>query len=95
LIFKKIAMSKFTVPDHAVYICTGSKCSKRGGKDSYKAAKSFLKYQPGKHIELIRTECTDRCDYAPVCAIQPGNIWLKEYKQKDLLKILSDIIAEG
>ena len=86
-------MSKFTIPDTAIYICTGSKCSKRGGKDAYKAAKSFIKYQPGQHqIELIRTECTDRCDYAPVCAIQPGNVWLKEYKQKDLLQMISEIL---
>jgi NADH:ubiquinone oxidoreductase subunit E len=86
-------MSKFTIPHTAIYICTGSKCSKRGGKDAYKAVKSFLKYQPGKHqIELIRTECTDRCDYAPVCAIQPGNTWLKEYRQKDLLMAISDIV---
>lgn len=87
-------MSKFTIPDKTIYFCTGSKCGKRGGKDGYKAAKSFLKHAPG-NIELIRTECTDRCDYAPVCAIQPDNIWLKEYKQKDLLKVLSDIIAEN
>jgi NADH:ubiquinone oxidoreductase subunit E len=87
-------MSKFTIPDKTIYFCTGSKCAKRGGKDAYKAAKSFLKYQPGKHeIELIRTECTDRCDYAPVCAIHPGNIWLKEYKEKELLKALTDMIG--
>ena len=86
-------MSKFTIPDQTLYICTGSKCSKRGGKDTYKAAKSFLKHKPpGKQIELIRTECTDRCDYAPICAFQPGNTWLKEYKEKDVLKILGTMM---
>ncbi len=88
-------MSKFTIPDNTVYICTGSKCGKRGGKDAYKAAKSFLKHLPVEgSIELIRTECTDRCDYAPVCAIQPGNTWVKEYKQKDILNILSEMIVK-
>ncbi len=82
-------MSKFTVPDKALYICTGSKCGKRGGKDMYKAAKAFIKYS-GENIEVIRTECTDRCDYAPICALQPGNVWLKEYRQKDVFKLLTD-----
>jgi len=82
-------MSHFKIPDHTLYICTGSKCAKRGGKDGYKTAKSFLKSLPSDvNIELIRTECTDRCEFAPVCALQPGNIWLNEYKQKDLLKLL-------
>lgn len=85
-------MGKFTVPDHTIYMCTGSKCSKRGGKDAYKMAKSFIKHLPGgKDIELIRTECTDRCDYAPVCAIQPGNAWLKEYRTKDLLGAIEQL----
>lgn len=88
-------MSKFTIPDQILYLCTGSKCAKRGGKDAYKTAKSFLKHQPSGHnIELIRTECTDRCDFAPVCAIQPGNTWLKEYKQKDLLKVLMEMTTK-
>jgi hypothetical protein len=38
--------------------------------------------------EIIRIECTDRCDYAPVCSISPGNIWLKEYSEKEVLKLL-------
>ena len=80
-------MSKFTVPDKVLYICTGSKCGKRGGKEMYKLAKSYVKHSWGD-IEVIRTECTDRCDYAPVCALQPGNNWLKEYHKKDVLKLL-------
>jgi len=80
-------MSKFTVPDKALYICTGSKCGKRGGKEMYKLAKSYVKHS-GQDIEVIRTDCTDRCDYAPVCALQPGNTWLKEYHKKEVLKLL-------
>lgn len=82
-------MSKFTIPEKALYICTGSKCGKRGGKDMYKMAKAYIKHS-GLDIEVIRTECTDRCDYAPVCALQPDNIWLKEYRQKDVFKLLQE-----
>ena len=82
-------MSKFKMPDKVLYVCIGSKCGKRGGKEMYKLVKSLTKHLPhGKDIEVIRTECTDRCDYAPVCAIQPGNTWLKEYHKKEVLKLL-------
>lgn len=82
-------MSKFSVPDKVLYVCTGSKCAKRGGKELYKAAKSYLKHSSGKaEIEVVRTDCTDRCDYAPVCSMQPGNIWLKEYKARQVLQLL-------
>lgn len=82
-------MSKFTIPDRVLYICTGSKCAKRGGKNLYKMAKAFAKHHEGEQdIEVLRIECTDRCDYAPVCTIQPGNIWLKEYSEKEVLKLL-------
>jgi NADH:ubiquinone oxidoreductase subunit E len=85
-------MSKFTIPDKVLYICTGSKCAKRGGKSLYKLAKSFAKYYEGKEgIEIVRIECTDRCDYAPVCTLQPGNIWLKEYSEKEVLKLLKSL----
>lgn len=78
-------MSKFSVPEKVLYVCTGSKCGKRGGKELYKKAEKFADYGG---FEVVRTECTDRCDYAPVCAIQPGNTWLKEYDPKDVLKLL-------
>ena len=80
-------MSKFNVPDKVLYICTGSKCGKRGGKDMYKTAKKFAK-NAKDDVEVIRIECTDRCDYAPVCTISPGNIWLKEYAEKEVLKLI-------
>jgi NADH:ubiquinone oxidoreductase subunit E len=80
-------MSKFPVPDRVLFVCTGSKCAKRGGKDMFKAAKKFAKYN-GQEIEVIRIECTDRCDWAPVCTFSPGNTWLKEYLEKDVLKLL-------
>ena len=80
-------MGKFTVPDKVLYVCTGSKCSKRGGKDMYKLVRAYTKHLKD-NIEVVETECTDRCKYAPVCAIQPDNIWLKEYHQKEVLKLL-------
>lgn len=45
-------------------------------------------------VELIITECTDRCKFAPVLAAQPANIWLKEYTSKDVLKLLDEISGD-
>ncbi len=88
-------MGKFNVPDKVLYICTGSKCGKRGGKDTYKMASSFVKHQKGsKDIEVVRIECTDRCKFAPVCNIQPDNIWLKEYSEKEVLRLLANLAAQ-
>lgn len=75
-------MGKFNIPERAVFVCTGSDCKKRGGKELYKALKDL------KGIEAIRIECTDRCKFAPVCVIQPENIWLKEYSEKEVFRIL-------
>ena len=80
-------MGKFFVPDKVLFVCTGSKCAKRGGKDMYKRAEKFAKHSD-KAIEVIRIECTDRCDWAPVCTFSPGNTWLKEYNEKEVLKLL-------
>ena len=81
-------MGKFTIPEKVLYVCTGEKCGKRGGKNMYKLAKAYAKYNDDDKIDVIETQCTDRCKFAPVCAIQPGNIWLKEYKEKEVLKLM-------
>ncbi len=84
-------MSKFHIPEATLYICMGSKCSKRGNKELYKNLKSHLKKEGMEEIELIKTECTDRCKFAPVLSANPGNIWLSEYTSKDIYKLLDDL----
>jgi (2Fe-2S) ferredoxin len=82
-------MSKFHQPDRVIYVCVGSKCSKRGGKEMCKELKHLLKQEDLKdEVEIVKTECTDRCKFAPVLSVQPVNVWLKEYSEKDAPKIL-------
>lgn len=82
-------MSKFHIPEKVVYVCVGSKCAKKGGKDLYKSLKSYLKHSGRKgEVEVIKVECTDRCKFAPVLSIQPDNIWLKEYTENEVLRLL-------
>jgi len=85
-------MSKFTEPDKIVFVCLGSKCGKKGGKDIYKAVKSFLKHA-GKRdeIEIVKVDCFDRCKYAPVITIQPDNLWAKETSEKEVLRLVSNL----
>ncbi|WP_304065707.1 (2Fe-2S) ferredoxin domain-containing protein [Pedobacter glucosidilyticus] len=81
-------MSKFYEPENIIYVCTGSKCAKRGGKDCYKSLKSYVKHTD---TEVIRIECTDRCKFAPILNLQPQNIWLKEYTEKQIFKTLDEL----
>ncbi|WP_299758633.1 (2Fe-2S) ferredoxin domain-containing protein [uncultured Pontibacter sp.] len=70
-------MSKsFNTPDKVIYVCTGSKCKKKGGKDLGKFFRGMIKEMGLKgQVEVVKTDCTDRCDFAPVTCMQPDNIW--------------------
>jgi (2Fe-2S) ferredoxin len=76
-------MSKsFPIPDQVIYICTGSKCKKRGGKDIGKMFRNHLKDAGLQdRVEVIRTECTDRCKFAPVMCLQPQNLWFHDVSE--------------
>ncbi|QHT69485.1 (2Fe-2S) ferredoxin domain-containing protein [Rhodocytophaga rosea] len=82
-------MSKFHAPEKAIYVCVGSKCGKRGGKDMCKELKDLIKEKGLKdEVEIVKTECTDRCKFAPILSVQPANVWLREYSEKDAPRIL-------
>jgi NADH:ubiquinone oxidoreductase subunit E len=82
-------MSKFHAPEKAIYVCTGSKCGKKGGKAICKELRDLIKENGLKdEVEVIKTECTDRCKFAPILSIQPANIWLKEYDERDAPRVL-------
>ncbi|MFD2245884.1 (2Fe-2S) ferredoxin domain-containing protein [Pontibacter ruber] len=77
-------MSKtFKAPDKVIYVCTGSKCKKKGGKDIGKLFRTMIKEMGLKgQVEVVKTECTDRCDFAPVMSFQPDNAWLHEVTEQ-------------
>lgn len=89
-------MRKFHIPDKIIYLCVGSKCSKRGNKDLCKTLKSYVKHREDQcDIEVIKVECTDRCKFAPVLSIQPDNIWLKEYTEKKVFETLETLLPQA
>ena len=77
-------MSKnFETPDKVIYVCTGSKCKKKGGKDIGKLFRSMIKDLGLKgQVEVVKTECTDRCDFAPVMSFQPDNAWIHDVTEQ-------------
>ena len=76
-------MSKvFKTPQQVIYVCTGSKCKKKGGKEISKLFRGMAKEAGFKDsVEIIKTDCTDRCKFAPVMSIQPQNIWLHDVNE--------------
>ena len=70
---------EYKTPKQVIYVCTGDKCKKRGGKDAGKAFRELCKsYGLKNDVEIIKTDCTDRCKLAPVICLQPQNLWLYE-----------------
>lgn len=85
---------KIKNPEHIVYVCLGSKCNKHGAKDLYKKMKSLIKKSGRQDVELIKTECTDRCKMAPVLSIQPQNQWLLNYETDEVIKKITSSVSK-
>jgi (2Fe-2S) ferredoxin len=69
-------MSKeIKTPEKILYVCTGSKCKKKGSKEMSKALRTYAKEHRLKSNSVIRTHCTDNCKHGPVVCFQPNNAW--------------------
>ncbi len=83
-----MSKDKLTIPAHVIYACAGSKCQKRGGKEIRKIMRDQIKAAGLKdEIEIIKTECTDRCKHGPIFALQPQNIWLHDMTEAQILQV--------
>ncbi|MFT2010153.1 (2Fe-2S) ferredoxin domain-containing protein [Pontibacter sp. 13R65] len=90
-------MSKgFDIPDKVIYVCTGSKCKKKGGKDIARMFRSMIKDMGLKNtVEIVKTDCTDRCDFAPVMSMQPDNAWLHHVNERQAQQAFQDHIINS
>ncbi|WP_242926966.1 (2Fe-2S) ferredoxin domain-containing protein [Pontibacter vulgaris] len=90
-------MSKgFNIPEKVIYVCTGSKCKKKGGKDLAKLFREMIKEMGLKgKVEVVKTDCTDRCDYAPVMSMQPDNAWLNYMNEAKAKQAFNDHILHS
>jgi (2Fe-2S) ferredoxin len=92
ILFKFMSKS-FRTPQQVIYVCTGSKCKKRGGKEISRLLRDCVKSAGRKDsVEIIKTDCTDRCKFAPVMSFQPQNIWLKEVTEQQALQFLDQYV---
>jgi NADH:ubiquinone oxidoreductase subunit E len=89
-------MSKnFQTPEKVIYVCTGSKCKKKGGKENGKALRELIKLMGLKgRVEVVKTECTDRCDFAPVMCFQPDNYWMHHTTEQQALQAFKDHVLD-
>ncbi len=87
-------MSKnFETPEKVIYVCTGSKCKKKGGKENGKALRNLIKESGLKgRVEVVKTECTDRCDFAPVMCFQPDNYWMHHVTEHQAMQAFNEHI---
>lgn len=84
---------KPSFPEKVIYICQGSKCRKRGGTDLEKFFEKVIKSgKLGDEVEIVITECTDRCKFAPIMCFQPENIWLSETNETEAFKVFKEIM---
>ena len=89
-------MSKnFKTPDKVIYVCTGDKCKKRGGKENGKALRNLIKEMGLKgRVEVVKTECTDRCDFAPVMCFQPDNYWMHHVTEQQAFQAFKEHVLD-
>ncbi|MDB5263759.1 MAG: hypothetical protein JWQ14_3042 [Adhaeribacter sp.] len=89
-------MSKaFNIPQQVIYMCAGSKCKKRGGKEIGKLFRNMAKAAGFEDtVEIIKTDCTDRCKFAPVMSIQPQNTWLHDVTEAQATQIFNQYIRK-
>ena len=90
-------MSKsFPIPDKVIYVCTGSKCKKKGGKELGKFFREMIKEAGLKgQVEVVKTDCTDRCDFAPVVCMQPDNAWMPQMNEAKALEAFQEHILRA
>ncbi|MFN6943419.1 MAG: (2Fe-2S) ferredoxin domain-containing protein [Cytophagaceae bacterium] len=82
---------EFKTPSQVIYVCTGSKCGKKGGKEISKLYRSFIKDHGLKNeVEVIKTDCTDRCKFAPIVCFQPQNTWYHELNYLEASQVIEE-----
>jgi NADH:ubiquinone oxidoreductase subunit E len=80
-------------PECVLYVCCGSKCKPKGGKQLFKQLKKDVKHRHlRKHIEVIKTGCTDRCKAGPVIASMPMNDWHLNMDEQSTALLLDSVI---
>lgn len=91
-----------SIPEYSrqVQVCLGPRCTMAGAWAVYDELRRSLqasgleKAGPGRVIP-VRTACLQPCNFAPVCAVQPDNIWYGELTPERVRQIVQEHFVEG
>jgi copper(I)-binding protein/(2Fe-2S) ferredoxin len=90
------------IPDYAqqVQVCLGPRCVMAGAWDIYDELRRQLQAheleKPGaKRIIPVRTACLQPCNFAPVCAVQPDNVWYGNLSSAVIPQIVEEHLMQG
>lgn len=95
-IFNNFMSKTFHIPKQVIFVCAGSKCKKRGGKELAKLFRSQIKEaRLDEEAEVIKTDCSDRCKFAPVMSLQPQNLWYHDVTEMQALQLFREQVLEA
>ncbi len=87
----------FRIPEYArqVQLCLGPRCAMAGGWAVYDALNRGLQAAGldkagAQRVIAVRTACLHPCNFAPVCAVQPDNIWYGELTPERIQQVVQE-----
>lgn len=85
---------------HQVQMCLGPRCTMAGAWAVYDELRRSLQAsgleKPGpQRVIPVRTACLQPCNFAPVCAVQPDNLWYGELTPERMRQIVQQHFVEG
>lgn len=90
------------IPDYSrqIQMCLGPRCVMAGAWAVYDELRRSLQTggldKPGpQRVIPVRTACLQPCNFAPVCAVQPDDIWYGELTPKRIGLIVRQHLVEG
>ena len=90
-----MSRKEYSTPEKVIYVCTGSKCKKEGGKTLKKLFNNMIKeYDMKGKVEVIKTGCTDRCKFAPNICFQPDNLWFYKVHGNEAQRLFEEIMVK-
>lgn len=89
--FRILIDKEMSFPEKTIFICDGKKCGK------YKEVRKLLKDSIKTHgmsskVGLVKIECTDHCDDAPILCFQPQNQWFTNVSVRQADTLFRELI---
>lgn len=91
-----------SIPEYSrqVQVCLGPRCTMAGAWAVYDELRrglqaSGLEKAGPQRVIPVRTACLQPCNFAPVCSVQPDNIWYGELTPQRVRQIVQAHFVEG